>query len=366
MSCPHCSEPIPGARCESCGAPGRRPAAVVPGASAAPLHSLGRAALLLVGLATVVAVATSAVPWIIGSLFDAGAADAEQTALFLAVMSAGAAAVTVLAAGVVTIIWLYRARRNLDAFPDVYPGMAAGWAIGGWFIPIANWVIPCRVVYQVARASLDRAPGVGALVGVWWTAWLLGSCAFQLLTPRDTALAELASRGELASAMLPASIVSGAAWAVSGTALLALIAWITRAQDARIAGGAAPYPAPVPGAGYGPPAAGHPSPGAAAAVPAGPTAPRPAGFSAPVPPGWHAARRAAASAAGSGGAGGSAASRGAGSPAAGSGGAGGSAAGSAAAPAGGSGIASAPAGGSTGAPAAEPAVPAGPGGDTIG
>src|SRR5262245_14862724 len=43
---------------------------------------------------------------------------------------------------VVFIVWLYRARRNLAIWGILGLGWGPGWAIGGWFIPLANLLIP--------------------------------------------------------------------------------------------------------------------------------------------------------------------------------------------------------------------------------
>jgi hypothetical protein len=89
-----------------------------------------------------------------------------------------------LATAVLVIIWLYRARKNVEVFPDAEPGMRAGWAIGGWFIPIANLVIPYRVTAYTARSSLGQAR-TPALVGVWWAAFLIYSFLSRYLARYD-------------------------------------------------------------------------------------------------------------------------------------------------------------------------------------
>lgn len=44
-----------------------------------------------------------------------------------------------------------------------------GWAVGGWFLPVANLVIPWLTVRDALR-SLGKPT---ALAGAWWVAWLL-------------------------------------------------------------------------------------------------------------------------------------------------------------------------------------------------
>ena len=77
------------------------------------------------------------------------------------------------------ITWLYIARKNLDSWVQSR-GLGAGWAIGGWFIPIANLVIPPLVVNTVVRGSRmalgdnRRGAGSSVLVWVWWLTFICG------------------------------------------------------------------------------------------------------------------------------------------------------------------------------------------------
>ncbi|HEX5595833.1 MAG TPA: DUF4328 domain-containing protein [Micromonosporaceae bacterium] len=147
------------------------------------------------------------------------------------------------AAGVLVIIWFYRARVNLDRFPGAEPTMAAGWAIGGWFVPFANFVIPCRVMANIARDSLRRTP---VLVAVWWAAWLVSQCsgAWLALGNREATRALPSTISEPAdyqgyidyySDSLVQGLPSAAASVVAGAALIVLIWQISNAQQARIA-----------------------------------------------------------------------------------------------------------------------------------
>ena len=162
-----------------------------------------------------------------------------------------------LTAGIVVITWLWRARRNLDAFPGVNPGMGAGWAIGGWFIPFANLVIPFKVMDNVTRASLWRRR-IHPLVGYWWAAWILSGCvggAEAFVDQRASAVLPL----ELTSAAdfqryvdyyqgAPArSVLSTLLFLAAGSLLIVLIRQISDAQTARLARGFLPTAPPQQG-----------------------------------------------------------------------------------------------------------------------
>lgn len=85
---------------------------------------------------------------------------------------------------VVFLMWLYRASSNLRAFnPWSRPEYSPGWAVGWFFIPFANLVMPYRAVKEVWQKSgppdedLLAAPNPPATFPVWWTFWLLASFA---------------------------------------------------------------------------------------------------------------------------------------------------------------------------------------------
>lgn len=80
-----------------------------------------------------------------------------------------------LAALVVTALWLGRARRNAQRITPAVPHRrAAVWAWFGWFTPIAWFFVPRQLVEDVWTASRRRARrGVEAPLRLWWTAWIL-------------------------------------------------------------------------------------------------------------------------------------------------------------------------------------------------
>lgn len=94
-----------------------------------------------------------------------------------------AESLTMLATIVVFIVWFHRVRCNAEVFrPDGF-SQSAGWAIGGWFVPIANLFFPYRTARETWDASTQNAPDgsfrsvSGAPVVAWWlacvAAWLL-------------------------------------------------------------------------------------------------------------------------------------------------------------------------------------------------
>ncbi|MFF8607453.1 DUF4328 domain-containing protein [Streptomyces sp. NPDC015346] len=89
-----------------------------------------------------------------------------------------------LALMVVFIIWFFRVRKNAGVFaPDLHRG-GPGWAIGAWFVPVANLWWPRSVAAGTWRASRRDPYGDGkvegesfALLNWWWTFWTLTNLA---------------------------------------------------------------------------------------------------------------------------------------------------------------------------------------------
>lgn len=92
-----------------------------------------------------------------------------------------------LAIFVLLIIWLYRAAKNNEALGRQNPRLGPGWAIGGWFIPVANFVIPFIVLDDVWRGSDPSVPRGdpnwrrSSTLGAIW-AWLVSAVIWYIPT----------------------------------------------------------------------------------------------------------------------------------------------------------------------------------------
>ncbi|WP_328321512.1 DUF4328 domain-containing protein [Streptomyces sp. NBC_00388] len=80
---------------------------------------------------------------------------------------------------VVFIIWFHRTRKNAEVFAPGIQGRRAGWAVGGWFVPLGSLWIPHGIASDSWDASSptaadgSRRPAPRALLTAWWTAWVL-------------------------------------------------------------------------------------------------------------------------------------------------------------------------------------------------
>lgn len=76
-----------------------------------------------------------------------------------------------LAAGVVSIVWLWKSRVLADTLsPSWRHARSRVWVWLGWFVPVVALWFPYQVVRDVRRATV-RAPRPG--LGWWWAGWLV-------------------------------------------------------------------------------------------------------------------------------------------------------------------------------------------------
>lgn len=82
-------------------------------------------------------------------------------------------------------VWLYRSYANLPAFGASKRGLgySPGWAVGSFFIPFVNLIVPYRAIKELWQKSTppDEAllaePSPPAWFHIWWLFWLLASFA---------------------------------------------------------------------------------------------------------------------------------------------------------------------------------------------
>ncbi|WP_030708931.1 MULTISPECIES: DUF4328 domain-containing protein [Streptomyces] len=173
-----------------------------------------------------------------------------ETLYGIAALSQG---VALLATGVVFIIWFHRTRRNAEVFDPSVQRMGPGWAVGGWFVPIANFWFPYRVASGVWEASAHTRPDGGRRtvprtpLNLWWGAWVV-SLLFTRVTERLWDRAVDAEEVVRAAGLVAAS---DAVDIVAAVLAVLYVRAVTGMQVERALHGRAPdgpAPAPVPGA----------------------------------------------------------------------------------------------------------------------
>ena len=89
---------------------------------------------------------------------------------------------------IVYLIWLHRASGNQRPLGARSVSLSPGWAVGSWFIPFVNLVMPYLAVREIwihsARAArgeirlrAPRTPTGSWLVGLWWALWIFNMFA---------------------------------------------------------------------------------------------------------------------------------------------------------------------------------------------
>ena len=194
MSCPSCSSPYvdPYGRCSACGwGGGAQPPAYYPVAYSVPSAPTGLAlavqilfgASLLVSLLFLgldgygMALSHSIGVDGTGSHVDAATATLGGSALVF-----GLEMLLLAGTAVTFIIWFFKSAKLSAVLDPRRQRLSPGWAIGGWFIPLAYLVLPRLVAGDIWRASEPLSEAAWRrprtrLVTFWWIAFALSQLA---------------------------------------------------------------------------------------------------------------------------------------------------------------------------------------------
>ncbi|WP_433164007.1 DUF4328 domain-containing protein [Kribbella sp. CA-247076] len=143
------------------------------------------------------------------------------------------------AAAVVFVIWLWRARVNSEVFCQADHRRSHGWVLASWFCPGPNLWYPKQIVDDVWLASDPKTPvytddlrrfRTPALTTVWWVTWI-GALAFDVVVRRFLMWME-ATVGSLRGIAL-AGTASLLLTAVSAVAATLVIRKINHMQTSR-------------------------------------------------------------------------------------------------------------------------------------
>lgn len=89
---------------------------------------------------------------------------------------------------VVFLMWLYRVHENVAAFgiPRHQMQYSSAWAVGSFFVPFANLILPYRAIKEVWEKSVPNsasrlsALSPPAFFPLWWGFWIISNIADQL------------------------------------------------------------------------------------------------------------------------------------------------------------------------------------------
>lgn len=139
-------------------------------------------------------------------------------------------------AGVGWLVWQHRAHSNLTALGADELRFTPGWAVGWWFVPLANLVRPAQVMSELIRAS-DPAYGTvdrtdqqtPRIVWVWWLTWVVGGLmSYGITRASFDDLASLLSRDRVL-------IASEVLHAIAALLAIALVRLVQSRQSRRAA-----------------------------------------------------------------------------------------------------------------------------------
>jgi hypothetical protein len=150
---------------------------------------------------------------------------------------------------VVWLIWQHRVTRNVWA-KGIRITTSPGWAVGWWFVPLANLFMPAVSVQHVYRASAGEQKHSAWLVTGWWLAWMAPTLVFipavfvKILAPIVDGLTKTSNAQQATTIDLSSSMHAIAPWlialalcqAVSALLAMAIVGGIDKAQETLQAG----------------------------------------------------------------------------------------------------------------------------------
>lgn len=108
----------------------------------------------------------------------------EET--WVVVLAFMAMSVGSLVAGILLIVWLFKTSNAMESRGPIGRSWSSGWAVGGWFLPLANLVIPKLVFSEMERIAQVPYGGVpiaeqwkpyprSRISDLWWLMWVSSS-----------------------------------------------------------------------------------------------------------------------------------------------------------------------------------------------
>ncbi|MBN1191219.1 MAG: DUF4328 domain-containing protein [Dehalococcoidales bacterium] len=104
--------------------------------------------------------------------------------------------------GIVFLIWINRAYKNLTSFNAFGLRFTPGWAVGWFFVPIMSLFRPYEVVSEIWKVSISgleeatpTKPTTSSIIGWWWAFFLISNILSQIAL-------RIVLKGETASELL--------------------------------------------------------------------------------------------------------------------------------------------------------------------
>ncbi|MEX2984466.1 DUF4328 domain-containing protein [Streptomyces sp. C36] len=173
---------------------------------------------------------------------------------------------SMLATGVLWVIWFRRMRLNAEVFAPGTHRFSSGWAVGAWITPVVNLWFPKQMANDIYRASSPAGPQSApkGLLNAWWTVWLasmvvggIGTSLYQSANSeiRTNLGSDPGDALERLSTSLAVSGLSELLSAAAAVLALLVVRQLSGMQEQRAMGGmppGMPYGAPAPAQGWAP------------------------------------------------------------------------------------------------------------------
>ena len=100
--------------------------------------------------------------------------------------------------GIVWLMWTYRVYDNLRRVGSRQTAMTPGWAVGWWFVPIANLWMPYKIMREIsARSEISNDYELlnGSPIGIveWWALFVISNFVGRLSARSENLPLELIS-----------------------------------------------------------------------------------------------------------------------------------------------------------------------------
>jgi len=173
-------------------------------------------ALLIIGaVVAAVSMVMGALELVFPAFTDEGEIEDNVGGFVVALAQLGVGSLQILiyiATVILFLMWLYRSYENLPSFgtPSRNISYSSGWAVGSFFIPFVNLVVPYRAIKELWRNStttdaFQRDDSAPSWFPFWWAFWLLSNFAsnihFRLALREDLSREALAIGGVIADAL---------------------------------------------------------------------------------------------------------------------------------------------------------------------
>jgi hypothetical protein len=151
----------------------------------------------------------------LGGLIDLDAPDLDTGAIIAGILALGYTVVFV-ATVILVGMWIHRAHANLRLVDGLETVTTPGWAVGWYFIPIANLFKPYQAMKELWASShgiSDRFTDEGqGPLPAWWGCWLIGNIIANVSLRLTMTTGGTATQATLVMDIASSLLMIGSAW----------------------------------------------------------------------------------------------------------------------------------------------------------